>query len=232
MGAISMGSIFLARAGLLTGVRCTIHWEGKPAFEEEFPDIHLTSAIYEIDKGIMTCSGGLSSFDLFLEIIGNDHDQWLAQSIANQLQIDRVRSSVFTQTPGAEQIAHTAPPQVRLAISLIDNNVENPVSPAELAEAVGSSRRTLERLFLKHTGMTPSRYCKAKRLERARDLLLHSNMSTIDIAIATGFGSSSYFSFCFSEQFGLSPSALRKSGMANARKLDHGHGNRQAVAQK
>ena len=210
LGAISMGAIFLARAGLLKGVRCTIHWEGQPAFTEEFPEINLTSAIYEIDKGIMTCAGGLSSFDLFLQIIAQDHDQWVMRSIANQLQIDRIRSGVFTQNSGSERVSEGAPRQVRMAIDLISDNIENPISPHELAETVGASRRTLERLFLRHTGMTPSRYCKSKRLECARDLLLHSSMSTLEVAFATGFRSGSYFSFCFSEQYGISPSAVRR----------------------
>ncbi|WP_413208046.1 GlxA family transcriptional regulator [Rhodospirillum sp. A1_3_36] len=210
MGAISMGTIFLARAGLLGTARCTIHWEGKPAFVEEFPDIDLTSAIYEIDGGIMTCAGGLSSFDLFLGIIAADHGQWLVRAIANQLQNDRVRSGVFPQHSGSDTPLSTAPRQVRLAVALIAENMENPMSPGALADAVGSSRRTLERLFLKYVGMTPSKYCKTKRLERARDLLLHSNMSTLDVAVATGFRSGSYFSFCFSEQYGQSPSAIRR----------------------
>ena len=210
LGAISMGTIFLARAGLLNNVSCTIHWEGLPAFSEEFPEINLTSSIYEIDQNIMTCSGGLSSFDLFLELIGQQHDQWLVRSIANQLQIDRIRSGMFTQNSGTDRRLETAPKQVRMAIDLINDNIESPISPHDLAETVGASRRTLERLFLKHTGMTPSKYCKSKRLERARDLLLHSNMSTLEVAIATGFRSSSYFSYCFSEQYGTSPSSFRR----------------------
>ncbi|SFI79061.1 GlxA family transcriptional regulator [Celeribacter neptunius] len=210
LGAISMGTIFLARAGLLKDVRCTIHWEGQPAFVEEFPDIDLSTAIFEIDRGIMTCAGGLSSFDMFLEIIGRDHSERMVRAIANQLQTDRVRTSISPQNTGASRVLDTAPKQVRKAIELINSGLEHPLSPNELASAVGTSRRTLERLFLKYTGLTPSKYSKAQRLERARDLLLHSSMTILDVAIATGFRSGSYFSSCFSEFFGTSPSQLRQ----------------------
>ena len=42
--------ILLARAGLLAGYRCTIHWENRSAFQEDFPDLDCTNKIYEIDR--------------------------------------------------------------------------------------------------------------------------------------------------------------------------------------
>lgn len=211
LGAISMGTIFLARAGLLKNTPCTIHWEGHPAFREEFPDITLSHAIFEIHQNIMTCAGGMSSFDLMMEIIARDHDKRLLHAVANQLQLDRIRSGGALQSSGTEHIPETAPKQMRNAIALLASSMEHPMSPAELASAVGSSRRSLERLFMKYTGMTPSKYSKIQRLERARDLLLHSNMPILEVAVATGFRSGSYFSFCFSDHFKVSPSSLRNA---------------------
>lgn len=212
VGAISMGTIFLARAGLLRDVKCTIHWEGLPAFREEFPDIDVSHAIYEADQNILSCSGGMSSFDLMMTLIARDHDKRVLQSIANQLQLDRIRSGVFLQSAGSMQLPDTAPKQLRQAVAIIRENLETPLSPADLSTAVGASRRTLERMFLKYTAMTPSKYCKVQRLERAKDLLLHSNLAILDISVATGFRSGSYFSYSFSEHFGTSPSAIRQNG--------------------
>jgi len=210
LGAISMGSIFLARAGLLNGVRCTVHWEGLAAFKDQFPEIELTNSIYEIDGNIITCAGGMSSFDMMMEIISQDHDERILRSIANQLQLDRIRSSVAVQSPGSEHIPETAPKQLRRAVVILAENMEHPISPKDLAVVVGSSRRTLERLFVKYTGMTPSKFCKIQRLERARDLLLHSNLPVVDIAVITGFRSGSYFSYCFSDYYSVPPSSLRQ----------------------
>ncbi|MBU2937185.1 MULTISPECIES: GlxA family transcriptional regulator [Pacificibacter] len=210
LGAISMGSIFLARAGLLRNSRCTIHWEGLPAFKEEFPDIHVSHAIYEVDNGIMTCAGGMSSFDMIMCIIARDHDASLVTSIINQLQLDRVRSEVTLQSSGSMKLPDTAPKRLRHAVILLDENMEYPLSPTDLAETVGASRRTLERMFLKYTGMTPSKFSKVQRLERSKDLLQHSGLSILDIALATGFRSGAYFSYCFSEYFGVPPSQIRR----------------------
>jgi transcriptional regulator GlxA family with amidase domain len=213
LGAISMGTIFLARAGLLKDVRCTMHWEGHAAFSEEFPDTILTRAIYEVDNKIMTCAGGMSSFDLVMAVLARDHDEAMLKSIANQLQLDRIRTETFLQSRGAESVSEIAPKQLRNAIELLTDNIEHPLSPDALAKAVGTSRRTLERLFLRFTDMTPSKYCRTQRLERAHDLLLHSNMPILDLAIATGFRSGSYFSYCFSKHYGVSPSSVRQDLM-------------------
>jgi transcriptional regulator GlxA family with amidase domain len=210
IGAISMGSIFLARAGLLDDRRCTIHWEGEPAFREEFPELNVTRAIYEIDERIFTCAGGMSSFDLALALIARDHSDTVLRAIANQLQLDRIRTEVALQSAGTEHIPATAPKMLTKAISLLHANMENPISLQSLSDEVGASRRTLERLFLKFTGMTPSKYCKTQRLERSRDLLTHSNLTITDISLATGFRSASYFSSCFSKHFGTPPTTLRQ----------------------
>jgi transcriptional regulator GlxA family with amidase domain len=49
------------------------------------------------------------------------------------------------------------------------------------------------------------------RLERARTLLQQTDMRVLDVAIACGFGSASYFSKCFRRYFGTSPHMQQKS---------------------
>jgi transcriptional regulator GlxA family with amidase domain len=209
IGAISMGSFFLARAGLLDNRRCTIHWEGEPTLREEFPDINVTRAIFEADGPILTCSGGMSAFDMVLSIIARDHSEIVLREIANQLQLDHIRTEAVLQTAGSEYLSPSAPKIVQTAIALMGRSMGTPVNPTTLAKEVGASRRTLERLFVSHTGMSPAKFSKLQRLERARDLLLHGSLPIIDIAIATGFRSGAYFSYCFSEHFNVSPSSYR-----------------------
>lgn len=211
VGAISMGTIFLARAGLLTGKRCTIHWEGLPSFRDEFPEINVTNAIFEMDDRILSCSGGMASFDLMMALIGKDHDQGLLHAVANQLQLNRIRTGVVIQSSGAERLPDTAPKQLVQACDLISDHMETPLSLPDLAQAVGTSRRTLERMFVLHTGLTPSKFYKIQRLERARGLLLNSNLPLLDIAVMTGFRTAAHFSTSFSQHYDVSPSALRQN---------------------
>ena len=55
LGAICTGSHVLAKAGLLKGYRCTIHWENLSGFIEDFPDLDITSELFEIDRNRYTC---------------------------------------------------------------------------------------------------------------------------------------------------------------------------------
>lgn len=210
MGALSMGAVFLARADLLNNARCTLHWEGQPAFREEFPEVRLCNDLYVIDENRYTCAGGTASLDMMLHLITREHGAALARSIANQFQVDRIRTGDMEQRPGSSVRWDTLPPQVMQAAALMKGSFENPLSMERISRAVGLSVRNLERLFERHTGQTPARYYKILRLEHARDLLMHTNLPSIDIAIATGFCSSSYFSVCYNEHFGHSPSKERR----------------------
>ncbi len=209
MGSLSMGAVFLARAGLLDSVRCTLHWEGQPAFREEFPFIELVNELYVIDSNRYTCAGGTAGLDMMLHIITQDHGFFLARSIANQFQVEHIRTGNVEQRSGSSVRLETAPPQFALAVDLMMQNFDNPLSASAIARAVGLSLRNLERIFQRHAKQTPVRYYRILRLERARDLLLHTGLPVVDIAVATGFSSGSYFAASYGEYFGHSPTTER-----------------------
>jgi transcriptional regulator GlxA family with amidase domain len=50
IGAICTATYILAKAGLLDDYRCTIHWENLPSFCEQFPEIEVTTELFEIDR--------------------------------------------------------------------------------------------------------------------------------------------------------------------------------------
>src|SRR3546814_20523840 len=68
----------------------------------------------------------------------------------------------------------------------------------------------MERLFAKYLGRSPARYYVELRLNRARLLLLQTNMSVIDVALACGFVSASHFSKCYRDYFGKNPRHERR----------------------
>lgn len=209
LGSISAGTFILARTGLLEDVACTVHWEFRPAFEQEFPFLNCSSQLYVIDKNIYTVSGGLAGLDLMLHLISVDHGPTLGRAIANQFQMDRVRSSTAVQRPGALALLDASPAILQKAVGLMFLHIEDPLNTRNLSERVGISIRNLERLFRKHLGEPPARFYMKLRLEKARDLLLHSNLSVLEIAISTGFTSSSYFASCYIKHYGERPSRHR-----------------------
>ncbi|MEI9851486.1 MAG: AraC family transcriptional regulator [Sphingomonas sp.] len=57
LGGVSGGPWLLARAGLLDGYRCTIHWEHRPAFVEAFPGLDVENGLFVVDRDRLTCAG-------------------------------------------------------------------------------------------------------------------------------------------------------------------------------
>jgi transcriptional regulator GlxA family with amidase domain len=90
-------------------------------------------------------------------------------------------------------------------IDLMEQNLEEPLSRTDLALSAGLSTRQLERLFRKYLNRSPARYYLELRLDKARLLLLQTNMSVIDVALACGFVSASHFSKCYRDFFGRTP---------------------------
>jgi AraC family transcriptional regulator, glycine betaine-responsive activator len=209
IGAVCTGAHLLARAGLLNGHKCTIHWENLPGFVEEFPEIEVTADLFEVDHNRLTCSGGTAALDLMLHLIAVRHGQELVSKISEQCLMDRIRQPHDHQR---------MPYRVRLgihhaklinAIEMMEANVEEPLDQEMLARYIGLSRRQLERLFRKHLGRTPTQYYLELRLERARHLLYQTTMPVMNVAFATGFVSASHFSTCYRQLYGKTPRAER-----------------------
>ncbi|KFC74813.1 Transcriptional regulator, AraC family with amidase-like domain precursor [Bosea sp. LC85] len=209
VGSLSTGTYLLARAGLLDGYRSTIHWENRPAFQEEFPELVCTDKLYEIDRDRLTCSGGTAAMDLMLHLITERHGADLARRVANQFHHDRIRDERDNQSGGRLERMTSLPPAVRSAVRLMQRHVEDTISIAEIAEKVGMSPRQLERLFLRYLQTSPARYYLSLRIDRARELLLYSDRPILEVAIAAGFTSTSHFAHWFKKLHGVRPSQLR-----------------------
>jgi AraC family transcriptional regulator, glycine betaine-responsive activator len=210
VGAISTGTFVLARADVLDGYRCTVHWEYRPAFMEKYPDIECSDALIEIDRDRYTCSGGVASLDLMLHLIGLDQGAALSNGVANQFQVERIRSHQDTQRSGAVGNLGRAPPTLRRAVSIMLGAIEHPLAIPVIAAKAGLTSRQIERQFERHLGATPVQYYLRLRVERARELLIHTSLPILEVAIASGFPSSSYFSQCYRSHFGVTPSQARQ----------------------
>ncbi|MFD0916204.1 GlxA family transcriptional regulator [Pseudahrensia aquimaris] len=211
VGGLSIGSHILAQAGLLNGYKCTIHWENRASFQDAFPDVICTGNVYEIDRNRFTSAGGTTSIDLMLQIIDADFGSRLANEVANQFQHERIRTSLDRQRVGPERDLAGKSEKLQRAVAIMAENLEEPMPALEIARQVGLSLRQVERLFLRHLNSTPGRYYMSVRLERARELLRHSNAPILDVALSTGFTSHSYFAQSYRTHFGCSPSQERRN---------------------
>lgn len=209
VGSLSTGTYLLAKAGLLNGYRCTIHWENRPAFLEEFPDIECTAKIYEIDCDRLTCSGGTAAMDMMLHLIADRHGPELARGVANQFHHERIRDTRDDQRGGRNATLAHLPDKLRAAVEIMRAEIEEPVPLPHIAGRVGLSPRQLERLFLRYLGRTPLRHYMEFRIDRARELLIYSDLPVIEVAISVGFTSTSHFAAWYKRIFGMRPSAAR-----------------------
>ena len=100
------------------------------------------------------------------------------------------------------------------AIELMRDTLEDPISPAVIAREIGISTRQLERLFGKYLNTSPKKYFLEMRLDRARHLLLQTEMSIVDVAMACGFQSPGHFSRVYRINFGVTP-MLQKSRLGS-----------------
>ncbi len=205
IGAICTGSHILARANMLDGYRCTIHWENLASFSENFPEIETTAELFEIDRNRFTCSGGTAALDMMLNLISRQHGHELAAAVSDQFIHERIRDHHDHQRMALTARLGVRHPKLIQVIQLMEANLEEPLGRQDMAESANLSSRQMERLFAKYLHRSPARYYVELRLNRARLLLLQTNMSVIDIALACGFVSASHFSKCYRDFFGKTP---------------------------
>lgn len=205
MGGLCTAGYTLARAGLLDGKRATIHWENQDSFAEEFEDVTLTKSVFVIDGNRITTAGGTASIDLMLKIIADDHGEDLANLVADQLIYTSIRTDQDTQRLSIPTRIGVRHPKLSQVIRMMEHNIEDPISPASLAKEVGMSTRQLERLFRRYLNRSPKRYYMELRLAKARNLLMQTDMSVINVALACGFASPSHFSKCYRAQYDTTP---------------------------
>jgi transcriptional regulator GlxA family with amidase domain len=210
LGALCTGSYLLARAGLLDGYKCTIHWENLASLREDFPEVRVSDDLFIVDRDRITSAGGQASMDMMLKLIHDRHGSKMVTHISEQFMCERIRSSDDRQRIPLHLALGANQPKLTEAVTLMEANIEEPISLDELSNYVGISRRQLERLFQKHLNCVPTRYYLNLRLNRARLLLLQTSKSIVDIALACGFISAPHFSKCYRDLFGIPPRDERR----------------------
>ncbi len=219
VGGLCTAAYTMAKAGILDGKRATIHWENQDSFTEEFTNIELTKSVFIVDGIRMTTAGGTSSIDLMLKIIADDHGEELANAVADQMIYSSIRTDQDTQRLSVPTRIGVRHPKLSLVIRMMEENIEEPISPSLLAKDVNMSTRQLERLFRRYLNRSPKRYYMELRLQKARNLLMQTDMSVINVALACGFASPSHFSKCYRSHYHKTPYRERGSHTSLSKKI-------------
>lgn len=209
LGGLCTGSYALAKAGLLDGYKCTIHWENMASLCELFPTIQFMEELFVIDRNRCTCAGGTAPLDLMLAFVAARFGKNLVAEISDQFMVVRARDSKDQQhIPVAARVGYSHKALVEVS-ALMEANIDEPLTLDDLARLAGLSQRHLQRMFRHTLNMTPMHYYLNLRLRRARALLLQTEMSIMSVTVACGFQSSCHFSKSYRTLFGYSPSMER-----------------------
>jgi AraC family transcriptional regulator len=131
----------------------------------------------------------------------------LAQTLAVHLARTHSSRSRPVRTPQIEAISG---PKIRRLIEFIEEHLDGNLSLETMAAEVIISPRYLPRAFKLAVGQSPHRYVLQRRMERAKELLRGTDMSIVDVALASGFSSQSHLSNWFIREVGISPAVYRR----------------------
>lgn len=197
--ALDSAAWLVAGTGLLDGRSATIHWQELEDFRDTYPRVDVASENFVRAGKILTCGGASSALDLILETVKEMFGAQTALSAANMF-IFNPEKSLATGSDYPD-LRKSQSPLLQAAIRLIWENLETPLTNPELAQAVGVSARTLNRVFERELQTTPSRYAAHFRLKQAEYFAKTTDLSLAQIALRCGYSSAPVLSRAYKESF-------------------------------
>jgi AraC-like DNA-binding protein len=99
---------------------------------------------------------------------------------------------------------------IKKVIEFIDENIEKKILLNDLAALTNLSPNHFHKVFSETMGITPNVFITKLRLDKAKDLLIRTDLTISDISAKCGFDNIPYFSYLFKKQIKLSPGEFRK----------------------
>ncbi|MBX5000939.1 GlxA family transcriptional regulator [Rhizobium lentis] len=211
---VCTGSFILAEIGLMKEHRTCVSWLHYNTFRERFPDHQVRSdRIFNLDRTRGSCAGGSSAADMAALIVRRHISKEAERNALEVLHIEKARTALAIQTRKPLSI-ECKDPRIRAVLIMMEQHIEGRLPIEELAASVGLSRRQLERLFMGETKSSPALVYRRVRMERAKQLLIKTKASLIEVALEVGFENASHFSRAFSQTFGKSPTRMRATELS------------------
>jgi AraC family transcriptional regulator len=133
-----------------------------------------------------------------------------AESLARTLVLHVLRLSSTASLVSPSSYRNLTPRQIAMLRDYMYDRLDQDISLSELAASVDLSVSYFTRLFKQSLGLAPHQYLIACRVERAKSLLLKSNLTLAEVAHAVGFVDQSHLNRHFKRMMGISPGMLCK----------------------
>jgi AraC family transcriptional regulator, L-arginine-responsive activator len=203
--AIQCGVYWLAKSGILGHGPIALHWSELECFKACFPKIEVTPRLFSQTERITTCAGMTATLDCVIHFLEQHESSELIAELTDRLCMDRIRSGEEKQRLPSRFLGRDIQPRLTMALELMENNLEEPLSTDDIAQLVHISRRQLERLFKQYLGIMPAKYYVQLRLERAKQLLCTTNISIVQVGLSCGFSSGPHFSASYKSFYDITP---------------------------
>lgn len=209
--SVCVGAMVLAASGLLDGRRATTHWEFCGLMQQMFPAVQVEpDAIFVAAAPFYTSAGVTAGIDLSLALVEADCGSAVALAVARNLVLFMRRPGGQSQYSAGLQLQAMATPRLRKLVTAIVEDPSGDLRAPQLADRVGMSERTFQRVFRKETGLTPAHFVEAARVDRAKALLETSHWPLERVASRAGFGSMDALHRAFQKRVGVTPGVYRE----------------------
>lgn len=210
LGSACTGAFILAGTGVVGTRSLTTHWGLEESFHKLFPSVTLDVNEILINHGDVLTAGGLMSWmDLVLEIVMQFTSSVVVRQLGKHLVVDTGRREQRFYKQFSPSFAHGDQEIVEVQ-QRINIDLSKPISIAALARDVHLTERTMQRRFLKATGLNPNQYLQKIRIQKVCDLLETTNTSFELIANQVGYEDVSACRKVFIKILGLTPSEFRR----------------------
>jgi transcriptional regulator GlxA family with amidase domain len=211
IASICIGAFTLAEAGILDGRRATTHWAVAQELERRFPKVGVEmDRIFIADGTVWTSAGMTAAIDMALGLVERDMGRDMACATARMMVVHHRRAGGQSQHSAMLELDAKSD-RVQDALTFAKNNLRQPLTVEQLAEAARLSARQFTRVFRAETGQSPARAVENLRLEAARYMLEQGRLPVEEIAQATGFGDRERMRRSFLRNFGQTPQAIRNA---------------------
>jgi len=184
------------------------HWENAVVLRERLELFGTGSALASRDGQVVTCAGMGATLDVVLSVIGRHVPSATLMTVRSIFLHEQIRDFSTRQTAEGATSGATGDANLKRAVAIMQNRIEDPIPIGDLVKTLGISSRSLERKFRAHLGTTPKTYYRQLRLTRANNLLLNTSMSVQEVGLATGF--SGGLTPIYKQFFGATPLEMRR----------------------
>jgi len=208
--SVGSGSYFLAEAGLLDGRPATTHWRYFDDFQSRYPAIKLQRKRFITHQDRLYCTGSVNAVrDVMLHFVEQLFSSSTADEVARHFTHELKRSYESLLLAVDQQDSHHDELIIKVQ-EWLKKHYHQDVNMGEVAERFGLNTRSFNRRFRHAANKTPVEYLQEIRIDHARQLLKHSNLSISEIAFAVGYQDVSYFTGLFRRLHEVTPNAYRR----------------------